>query len=223
MMDTSLSLPLKLLKNKMKGHKTYINTLVDRLLPQIEASLPDTNQSKLKSELRYLENRLTIMDDLFNQFLEHPDTSEKLVDDYTQYNLSVRDTVQRGLDKLNLVAGDPISGSAGGMHLNSTRISNQANHSIARDILAHANLPKLELPLFYGGDGCWREYRSFLEMFNAMVDSDPDLSVTLKIQYLRRSLKGEAETLISHLDPVASNYHLYLKTLQDAYQVGRRK
>ena len=208
---------MKTLKNKLKGHRTYFGTLLKRVLPQIEGSLEDINVSKFKSELNYLESRLETMDTLFNVILEHPDVSAKMVEDYTEFVLGAKETIQRGLDKVTEISGNASH------HLNSTHISNHSVASITKDILSHANLPKLELPLFYGGDGCWREYRSFMEMFNAMVDSEVELSDTLKVQYLRRSLKGEAENLISHLDPVAANYNLYLKTLRDAYKVGQEE
>ena len=208
---------MKTLKNKLKGHRTYFTTLLKRVVPQIEGSLEDINVSKFKSELNYLESRLETMDTLFNVILEHPDVSAKMVEDYTEFVLGAKETIQRGLDKVTEISGNASH------HLNSTHISNHSVASITKDILSHANLPKLELPLFYGGDGCWREYRSFMEMFNAMVDSEVELSDTLKVQYLRRSLKGEAENLILHLDPVAANYNLYLKTLRDAYKVGQEE
>ena len=57
----------KLLKNKLKGHRTFLSTLVKRALPAIDSDgLDDTLTNKLKSELKYIESRLECMDEVFN-------------------------------------------------------------------------------------------------------------------------------------------------------------
>ena len=205
----------------MKGHKAFIGTLVSKITPYCEASIEDVNVSKLKTELSYINARLEVMDNLFSVVLEHPDITEAIITNYTEYILGVRATVQQVQDKVDSITPSPERADTS-LQLDSTHL-NSSITSISKGILAHANLPKLELQPFYGGDGCWREYRSFIEMFNALVGSDEELSNTLKVQYLKGALKGEAEKLVKHLDPVAANYELILEQLEIAYKVGHEE
>ena len=221
LVSVNMAESMKTLKNRMKGHKAFIGTLVSKITPYCDASIEDVNVSKIKTELSYINTRLEVMDNLFSVVLEHPDITEAIITNYTEYILGVRATVQLVQDKVDSITPSPERADTS-LHLDSTHLSTSIT-SLSKGILAHANLPKLELQPFYGGDGCWREYRSFLEMFHALVGSDEELSTTLKVQYLKGALKGEAEKLVKHLDPVAANYELILETLEIAYKVGHEE
>ena len=222
LLDTTQQPKLKLLKNQMRGHKAYLTRLCNKVVPLLEAEevLDDIHTTELESDLEYIKDRVSIMEEHFNMCLCNPEFPEAHINDYTDYVLGVKRVIKRGLIKCKKdVSTSSARPNDGGAGLNST-----ANESmITRQLLAHAKLPTVDVPLFHGGDGCWREYRSFLEMFNSLVDSDPDLTDTLKVQYFRRALRGEAAVLVAHLDPVASNYRLHLKTLNDAYKVGQEE
>ncbi|CAG9136698.1 unnamed protein product [Plutella xylostella] len=75
-------------------------------------------------------------------------------------------------------------------------------------------LPDVSLPIF---DGNYLEYGPFKEMFDAMIDSDPDIQDIQKLFYLRSYLRGEALDLIKNMPVVGSSYKESLNILDDRY------
>ena len=65
LLSANMAESMKTLKNRMKGHKAFIGTLVSKITPYCEASIEDVNVSKLKTELSYINTRLEGMDNLF--------------------------------------------------------------------------------------------------------------------------------------------------------------
>jgi hypothetical protein len=76
------------------------------------------------------------------------------------------------------------------------------------------NLPKLKLPFFSGDTLQWL---SFLDHFNAAVDSDPSLAPIEKLQYLTAQVTGEAAHLIKGLPLISQNYQEAMELLQNRY------
>ena len=212
---------LKLLKNQLRGLKSFINRLVQKIVPLLDNSitLDEIGVSSLESDIEYLNERIEGMEECFNLILVHPDCPRSIGDEYSEYMLGVKRVVKRASKKMKGENSIPFN-TRSRIDFNSTAVD---GGQITRQLLAHAKLPALDLPTFQGGENCWREYRAFYEMFQALIDTDPDLTDTLKVQYLRRALRGEALRLVEHIDPVATNYDLYLKTLSDAYQVGQEE
>lgn len=218
--DTAVMPKLKTLKNQVKGHKTYINRIVSKVVPKIESTdaLDEIHSSELESDLEYLESRCNNMEKCFDMCLLNPEFPQEQINEYSDYIMGVKRVIKRGYKKFQ--NGNNSMSRSSNVALNSTAVDGTL---VTRQLLAHAKLPTVDVPNFYGGDNCWREYRTFIQMFEALVDSDPDLTDTLKVQYLRQAIKGDALKLVSHLDPVASNYALHLKTLRDAYKVGQEE
>ena len=64
-------------------------------------------------------------------------------------------------------------------------------------------LPAINLPIFSGQYDRWV---SFSDMFKAMIHENDSLPQIQKFHYLKSSLSGEAERLISNLPMTAKNY-----------------
>lgn len=87
---------------------------------------------------------------------------------------------------------------------------------------AESNLVKLkpiEIPVFYGEA---RKWISFKDLFESMVHKNRKLDNTQRMQYLKTSVKGEAEKLLMHLHAVGDNYTEAWKLLSDRYDNERR-
>ncbi|XP_059050850.1 uncharacterized protein LOC131845776 [Achroia grisella] len=79
-------------------------------------------------------------------------------------------------------------------------------------------LPDLPIPTFNGQSG---SYLSFVDQFNSIVDSQPDLSPTNKLQYLVGALSGEPKRLLLHLRIEAENYPIARDLLKRRYHNTR--
>ena len=73
----------------------------------------------------------------------------------------------------------------------------------ASTAVARVKLPKLDLPQF---DGKYTEWTSFWDQFNASVHAEHSLSDSQKLNYLKRSLRGEAAKVISEFSITDGNY-----------------
>ena len=81
-----------------------------------------------------------------------------------------------------------------------------------------AKLPKIELPSF---EGDVREWTSFWEVFEVLVDRDTTLEDISKFLYLQSALKGDANKTISGLSLNAANYQTAKELLTGRY--GRKE
>jgi len=68
---------------------------------------------------------------------------------------------------------------------------------------AHVRLPKLNLSTF---SGKYDEWFLFFDTFNSVIYSNTSFSNTQKFQYLRASLTGGANAIISSLELSDANY-----------------
>lgn len=80
-------------------------------------------------------------------------------------------------------------------------------------------LPRLDLPTF---DGEILQWKIFLDMFNASIHNNQNLSKIQKFTYLKAALSGEAEASIADLTLSDANYDVAIKTLTDRYENPRR-
>lgn len=76
------------------------------------------------------------------------------------------------------------------------------------------HLPNLNIPTFCGK---YEDWKSFLDIFNALIDSDNNLSEVQKFLYLKTALEGEPLTLIEDLKATNENYKLAFDTLKNRY------
>lgn len=75
-------------------------------------------------------------------------------------------------------------------------------------------LPSVQIPTF---SGKIQEYAHFMDLFEAMVGSDENLSDAHKMYYLYGSLSGEAKMLVQHLSITGENYSVLLDILKSRY------
>lgn len=61
----------------------------------------------------------------------------------------------------------------------------------------HVRLPKIDLPKFSGDYGDWFPFQ---DVFNTMINENPQLSNIQKFQYLKSSVTGEAADVIHSLE-----------------------
>ena len=85
---------------------------------------------------------------------------------------------------------------------------------------SHSNLklPAIKLPIFSGHYDRWI---SFSDMFKVMIHENDSLPEIQKFHYLKSSLSGEAERLISNLPMTAENYTTAWKLLVERYENKR--
>ncbi len=82
----------------------------------------------------------------------------------------------------------------------------------------HLKLPRLDLPTF---DGTYTNWISFVDLFHGAVHNNADLSNSQKLFYLKSSLKGEAQKLLSTVTVTDSNYEVARRMLSDRYDNKR--
>jgi len=79
-------------------------------------------------------------------------------------------------------------------------------------------LPAINLPIFSGQYDRWI---SFSDMLRAMIHENDSLPEIQKFHYLKSSLSGEAERLVSNLPMTANNYKIAWKLLVERYENKR--
>lgn len=83
---------------------------------------------------------------------------------------------------------------------------------------AHIELPIIKIPDFYGKS---TEWQSFIELFDRIVHNNDSVNASVKMQYLKISLKGEASKIVNHIAPTAENYAVCYETLHKRYDNKR--
>lgn len=81
-------------------------------------------------------------------------------------------------------------------------------------VTSKLQLPSVQIPPF---EGKYLEYKSFIELFTALVHKDNSINDVQKFVYLRSFLKGEAFDLIKNLPVVGASYKEALTILQERY------
>lgn len=83
---------------------------------------------------------------------------------------------------------------------------------------SNIELPKIKIPEFNGNSTKWR---SFIQLFDKIVHCNQHISNSIKMQYLKTSLKAEAAKLVSHIAPTAENYESCYAILKNRYDNKR--
>lgn len=96
--------------------------------------------------------------------------------------------------------------------LNSKTSKPHASLSSGRSL--NARLPKIELPIFNGNI---MEFKSYNEIFTALVHNNSNLTDIERFLHLKASLKGPAGDIISNMQPTGENYHIAFELLVDRY------
>ncbi|KFM75231.1 hypothetical protein X975_13019, partial [Stegodyphus mimosarum] len=84
----------------------------------------------------------------------------------------------------------------------------------------NVKLPKITLPTFSGN---LHEWLSFKDIFLASVDSNPNLTDAVKLQYLKSALRGDAYRIVQSISIVDSNYKLAFSLLEERFSNHREQ
>ena len=76
-------------------------------------------------------------------------------------------------------------------------------------------LPKLELPTFAD---FYTNSMSFIDLFKASVDSNSQLTNSVKLKYLRVCVKGDAAKIFSSITITDTNFIIAMKLLQKRFE-----
>ncbi|GAB0095428.1 hypothetical protein DMENIID0001_108120 [Sergentomyia squamirostris] len=79
-------------------------------------------------------------------------------------------------------------------------------------------LPPLHITKF---GGQFKDWNSFIELFNHIIHNDPRLCDTERFQYLLSYLESEARRIVSHLTPTGDHYQSALNILKNRYENRR--
>lgn len=93
-------------------------------------------------------------------------------------------------------------------------ILNEQPTSPIRNKGLNAKLPKLSIPVFFGNI---LEFKSYHEIFTALVHNNPNLTDIERFLHLKTSLKGSASDLISNIQPTGENYHIAFNLLVERF------
>ncbi|XP_013182922.2 uncharacterized protein LOC106129035 [Amyelois transitella] len=104
--------------------------------------------------------------------------------------------------------------------LNSAKGPENHNSTIFKDTTPEYSamtrkLPQLEIPYYDGKDVV--QYKTFMDMFMAVIGGDTNLAPIQKLFYLRKYLKGDALMLVEGLPLVNSSYDDALRLLNNRY------
>lgn len=95
------------------------------------------------------------------------------------------------------------------------RNSNQVSEPVSRSQSISVKLPDIKIQVFSGDV---TEFESFLQLFDALIIKNPQLSDIQKFIYLKSYLKGEPLQLIDSLKITNENFDIALKTLKCRYE-----
>lgn len=83
---------------------------------------------------------------------------------------------------------------------------------------ANAQLPKIKLPEFDGNPTLWQ---SFKDIFDKIIHQNKSINDSIKMEYLKTCLKGQALNLVSHVPPNADSYKTCYEILTQRYENKR--
>lgn len=99
-------------------------------------------------------------------------------------------------------------------HFTKQKETSQPNDISNSEQKPKMNLPQLKIPIF---DGNYHQWRSFYEIFMAVIDQNVDLSEIEKLFYLKANLKGEALQIVEGIPVSIGAYKATLDLLTDRF------
>ena len=205
-----------------RAAQRYVTTLGETIVTQID-SLDVGDRAKIQESLPSLRlqqvefQKVVQKYELRQEQVEEVIDEERLDQDIIEALDYKRKNITPVLLKLeHILRVDDVSN---GLQLqDGQNVNNSATFS--QDVSHHssARLPKFTLPSF-GGE--IREWTSFWEQFEVMVENDKSIPEISKFSYLRSALKGDAQATIAGLALTAANYKTAKELLRGRY--GRRE
>ena len=178
------------------GYIRFINKIIKRDLQTIYDDYNDEHLLKLASFKNILEEKLNNVMKLSEEIqadLEEEDEFTADFEKYTDIEVSIRHDIA---------------------HLNQFIAEKQSKKSCSKKTekskSSHLKLPKFELKKYNGDPANWR---SFIESFEAAIDSNPQLSDIEKMNYV----EGEAESTIKGLKLHGDNYRTAKNMLEERF------
>lgn len=93
-----------------------------------------------------------------------------------------------------------------------------SDHGASTSMMPRSALPRIKLPSFSGDYQSWR---SFHDLFTALIRDNTDLSAVEKMHYLKTCITGEAARLVSNLPVSGDNFEIAWTLLLSRYENKR--
>lgn len=161
-----------------------------------------------------LNGRLERLTDTYNEFVrEHRKISERAVDNDTiQENVELANNTQESYLEARSKIEARILEQLGGAQLPPL-----ANQNVPR--LADFRLESIKVHAFDGDYAKWNEWRA---LYDSLIHNQQRLSDTEKFHYLKRSLSGSAEQVLSGWHTTGENYRAAYDALVHVYDNSYR-
>ncbi|XP_058449350.1 uncharacterized protein LOC131429305 [Malaya genurostris] len=88
-------------------------------------------------------------------------------------------------------------------------------HPLGQPITSRIHLPVFKIPSF---DGSVKDWLSFRDSFQSMIDKDPSLTAVDKFHYLLTVLSKDAKTLVESIEVTTTNYEVAWTMLKDRFE-----
>ncbi|XP_018395970.1 PREDICTED: uncharacterized protein LOC108774375 [Cyphomyrmex costatus] len=208
-------------KSRVTTFKTYI--------AKVMHSFPDATQALEDTRRLEIQERLTVIREVYEKYDEvqanideltndETDTSqyrERFEEDYFNVVAHAEELLARGKMTQQLL-GAAMNESTRGSHARVTddtafipNLSRQANQNIIFKPTG-IKLPTIELPKFKGNVDEWLGFR---DTFESLIHTNETIDPIQKFHYLKASLEGAASQIIKSLDFSAANYAIAWETI----------
>jgi len=184
---------------------------VQASLTRIQTFVQQYNESQDVLNIKLLMGRL---EEIWNQYEEIQDRLENIDCDSSKHDEFRNDFETKFYDlkvKIQRTDEHDVKSSE---QVNPTDTLEQGSSNLHNSL----KLLTIKLPIFFGQYNRWI---SFSDMFKAMTHENDSLPEIQKFHYLKLSLSGEAERLVSNLPMTANNYTISWTLLVERYENKR--
>ena len=199
----------KALVGKIGGHKAFLTKVANSASPYIDAEQLDGEQRVEADQVKVtIEQRLSKLQDMFDELLENTLVTEKDITDFELYIRGIRSKLAKLKFKLLVTGKVKVEEAKSPVKPGKLGWGESA-----------VKYPELTLPKFKGGETGERDFRPFRQLFEALVGQKTEIPIIYKLQYLRDCLPdgSEAKQLIEHIPPTEENYDMIMATLISRY------
>lgn len=205
--------------NTTKEQQQYLAILEDgaNLLRKTQSNLKKCPKGRLTRG--YLEARVKIIDEYWMSFKNAHDGLVKITPKEQKgilpYFLNEEFFIYEEL--YSSLQGD-LKDMLTSLADSSMDVRNSSGMNVTYTSQNIVHLPKIELPKFHGS---YEKWPTFKDLFISLVHENNSLSDVQKLHYLKTSVSGEAEALLSHIQVTSSNYETAWNVLTRRY--GNRR
>lgn len=205
--------------NTTKEQQQYLSALEDgaSLLQKTQTNLKKCPKQRLTKG--YIEARVKIIDDHWMSFKSAHDGLAKITPKEQRgilpYFLNEEYFIYEEL--YSSLKGD-LKDMLTSLSESTSVDSRNSSMNVANASQSIVHLPKIELPKFNGNYEVWPTYK---DLFISLVHENNNLSDVQKLHYLKTTVSGEAEALLTHIKVTSSNYETAWNVLNKRY--GNRR